>query len=112
MRPALPTLLVAALVACASTGAPEAGPDAMVVTGRIVDQRGLPVASATVRVDEAGAYATTSTDGSFVLRIPAHRVREGAEVELVAQHPGREREIVRLVMRGGTLVTLALTLRR
>jgi hypothetical protein len=112
MRPALHALLVVVFAGCASTGVPDAGPHAMVVTGRILDQRGLPVVSATVRVDEAGAYATTSTDGSFVLRIPAQRIREGAEVDLVAQHPGTEREIVRLVMRGGTLVTLALTLRR
>jgi hypothetical protein len=70
---------VASLTGCADSLTPHTAPetpaigsDRAVVTGRVLDPNGAPVAGATVTVRTSGEHATADSTGAFTLDVPAN----------------------------------------
>lgn len=66
---------------------------AVVVQGRIINVMELPEPDVRVRIEAAGACATTGADGSYRLAIPAGRIPGGEAVQMRAARGGLNPEI-------------------
>jgi hypothetical protein len=62
--------------------------DFVVITGRVTNPPGCPLAAVRVRIESLDAGASTGADGTYRLRIPAARIRPGQEVRITASRPG------------------------
>ncbi|HYW06279.1 MAG TPA: SusC/RagA family TonB-linked outer membrane protein [Longimicrobium sp.] len=58
------------------------------MTGRVTGAEGSPEGAVLVRINALNAGATTSTDGTYTLVIPASRVRAGQTVQITASRVG------------------------
>jgi TonB-linked SusC/RagA family outer membrane protein len=76
--------------------------DGATITGRVTNEAGQPVASATVAIQALGAGTLTRDDGSYTLTIPAARV-QGQEVALIARLVGYKPATVNITLRSGSI---------
>ncbi len=95
---------IAALLAV--TLAPAAGlaQEPATITGRVVDEGGAPVTSASVFIQSLNVGTLTRENGTYTLIVPASRVRDAA-VELTAQSIGYRSQTASVQMRPGATVS-------
>jgi TonB-dependent SusC/RagA subfamily outer membrane receptor len=91
MKYFLCTLLVTAVLS--SPAFSQASPEYRasspgVVSGRVTDALGQPVAAVLIRIESLQVGAATSADGTYQLVIPGERIRPGEPVQITASRVG------------------------
>lgn len=84
--------LYAALVALAITPVALAAQQPAVVTGRVTNESGNPVANASVFIQSINVGSTTRADGTYTLTVPASRIVAGRPLEISALGPSYKRQ--------------------
>jgi iron complex outermembrane receptor protein len=73
-----------------------------VISGRVTQEEGPPVANATVTIPELGLSARTDADGRYTLTVPAESARgQAVDVRVVA--PGLQSKTAKVTLAPGTL---------
>ena len=98
MQRHLSELFVAAAVLLHPVGAASQQP--ATISGRVVNEGGLPLAAATILIESLGAGTTSGNDGRYALTIPAARV-QGQQVTLLARLIGYKAVTTRITLTGG-----------
>ena len=73
-----------------------------VITGRVADNAGKPIPSATVAIPSLGLGGTTRANGEYTIIVPGGRV-QGQEVELTARAIGSKPQTARVTLREGAI---------
>jgi iron complex outermembrane recepter protein len=73
-----------------------------VITGRVTQEEGPPVANATVRIPELGISTTTDTDGRYTLTVPADAVK-GQTVDVRVVASGLQSKTAKVTLASGTV---------
>jgi TonB-linked SusC/RagA family outer membrane protein len=84
---------IAVMVALAALPAWAAAQQPVTVTGRVIGERGQPLAAATVTIQELGITGVTSPEGRYLLIVPAARVQNQnvtLAVSMLSYQPANE----------------------
>jgi TonB-linked SusC/RagA family outer membrane protein len=95
--------LVPAVVAVAALPGAVSAQEAVVVSGRVTDASGAPMAAATVRIDALSVGATTGADGTYRLVIPGNRVTAGQSLVMSVARQGLATVTRTVTVRGSEL---------
>ena len=97
-------LLPLPLVATHAPAAPLAPAATTVVIGRVTDGSGNPVPQAQLRVNDRGAFATSSVDGRYTLRVPRTTATDRDErIVIRVARIGYQMRDLAVVLRGDTV---------
>jgi TonB-linked SusC/RagA family outer membrane protein len=100
---------LAVMVALAVVPAWAAAQEPATITGRVLNERGMPAVAATVVVTELGMSALTNPDGRYLIIVPAARV-QGQQVTVGVSSLGYRASSATVRLVAGTTVTQDFTL--
>jgi TonB-linked SusC/RagA family outer membrane protein len=102
--------LVPTVVAIAALPSSLAAQEAVVVSGRVTDGSGQPVAAASVRIESLNAGALTGPDGTYRLVIPGNRVTGAQSVTVSVSRQGQAPSSRTITLNPGAQLTQNFTL--